>query len=299
MAYLICGLLGKTFETKKRILDILGRRKMTITGLSRELKLSKATVSQHIEELRLAGAVEKVDTEYFKKLKFYKTNPGYQISMPAKTIGVIVIICVFAAALYVTEISQHIVIIPSNSASMNNTVTSPVAQPNAFVVTPGPLSPQAMCIIEFYGINGTLSALNGFSAYTLNSSAGSVYDYVIGRGTTGELELLENVSHVLPLPQGYNRTRSHYYWLRYNQSLGSFVTGVNITFNPARYYAENSTIRANVTVSVNESAPYGTYWITFDGPCGGGTKPALLTVGSAPYNGVIQSGPVTIYSGMR
>lgn len=66
--------LSKIFETKKKILALLKENNMTITELSQQLGLSTQTVGQHIAELQEMGAIEKIDSEHFKKLKIYKVN---------------------------------------------------------------------------------------------------------------------------------------------------------------------------------------------------------------------------------
>jgi len=64
--------MSKTLETKKKILDLLRQKDMTISGLSAALGLSTATVSQHMEELSRTGAVERIENEHFRKLKYYR-----------------------------------------------------------------------------------------------------------------------------------------------------------------------------------------------------------------------------------
>ncbi len=64
--------MSRTLETKKKILDLLRDRDMTITGLSAALNLSTATVSQHMEELSRSGAIERVENAHFRKLKYYR-----------------------------------------------------------------------------------------------------------------------------------------------------------------------------------------------------------------------------------
>lgn len=65
--------MGKTLETKNRILKLLKEKKMTVTEISEALGLAKSTVSQHISELTDIGRVEQEDNSHFKKIKYYKT----------------------------------------------------------------------------------------------------------------------------------------------------------------------------------------------------------------------------------
>lgn len=64
--------MSRTLETKRKILTLLKEKEMTITGLSAALGLSNATVSQHLEDLSRTGAVERVENEHYRKLKYYR-----------------------------------------------------------------------------------------------------------------------------------------------------------------------------------------------------------------------------------
>lgn len=295
--------MGKTLETKKKILELLENRKMTITELSKELGLSKATVSQHIDELTRVHAVEKVDSEYFKKLKYYKTTNNYS-AMFAKAIGAIIVLGIVAYALYsyagITPYSN------AHNASSKTTLTTTPATTASYVnsssntiVTPGQISSAYTCIFLNYNMKGSIVGVNGLSAYSLNYTVGNatknVTDYVIGRGSSGSFRLDENITQTLSEPHGFNSTRTHYYLLRYNSSIASLhPTGVNITFIPEAFQAVNGSINTTAYVRIAANATYGTYWINFDGPCGGGIGPELLTVGSKPYNGTLRE-PVNIF----
>ena len=91
--------MGKTLETKNKILKLLKEKKMTVTEISEALGLAKSTVSQHISELIDMGMVELEYNGHFKRIKYYKaaerradgdkkdgkTN-GYAIGISAITI---------------------------------------------------------------------------------------------------------------------------------------------------------------------------------------------------------------------
>ena len=294
--------MSKTLETKKKILELLENRKMTITELSKELRLSKATISQHVDELTRINAVEKIDSEYYKKLKYYKTTPNHS-AMLSRAIGVIIIIGIIAyAIIFYSANTAH-----QNGPSAYNKTTLTTAQVTTaayfnassnVIATPGSLSTFVSCIFLSYGINGRIENASGFSAYTINYTVGNatrnVTDYVIGRNSSGRFLLTENITNVLKEPSNYNSTRSHYYMVRYNSSISGVYPGVKITFNPKTFYAANSTINVTAYVKIAANATYGTYWINLDGPCGGGIGPELLTIGSKPYDGTIKS-PVNIF----
>lgn len=79
--------MSKIWGTKKKILELLSKRKMTLTELSNSLKLSPSTVSQHIDELTLRGAIERVESEFAKKWKYYRLNPNFNTE--ALPVGVV------------------------------------------------------------------------------------------------------------------------------------------------------------------------------------------------------------------
>lgn len=68
--------MGKTFETKRHILESLAGHKRTLTDLSRELELSPSTVKQHLEELAMMGMVRFVDDIHLNRWKYYERVPS-------------------------------------------------------------------------------------------------------------------------------------------------------------------------------------------------------------------------------
>ena len=72
--------MSKTKETKEIILNKLKERKRTVTELSKELGLSKSTVSQHLSELENMGAVRGYGDEHFRSLKYYELIPQFDTS---------------------------------------------------------------------------------------------------------------------------------------------------------------------------------------------------------------------------
>ncbi len=71
--------MSGTWETKKKIIEILSKGNKTMSDISRMLNLAPSTVSQHIQELVDAGAVEQVPNEYIKKWKYYRLKPNVQV----------------------------------------------------------------------------------------------------------------------------------------------------------------------------------------------------------------------------
>ncbi len=115
--------MSKTWETKKRILDMLYQGDKTLTDISGELGLTLATVKQHLEELEAIGAVSKVENQHIRKWKYYRMNPNFNTSTmsvvqqqtpiqkyPRYFIGLIVVVTalvVFYAAISLN--GQHVV----------------------------------------------------------------------------------------------------------------------------------------------------------------------------------------------
>ncbi len=88
--------MGKAFETKNDILQRLTTKKRTVSELSRELGLSKATVSQHLKELTDAGRVVEEKNAHFKRTKYFRIREHDYSTM--KYAARYIIIAVIAAA---------------------------------------------------------------------------------------------------------------------------------------------------------------------------------------------------------
>jgi DNA-binding transcriptional ArsR family regulator len=70
--------MTKTWDTKKKILDMLLERRMTLTELSRHLNLAPSTVNQHIKELIGMDAIRQVDNPFIMKWKYYEANRAFK-----------------------------------------------------------------------------------------------------------------------------------------------------------------------------------------------------------------------------
>ena len=289
--------MSKTLETKKRIMNLLKKRQMTISELSRELGLSSATVSQHMDELQQIGAIEKVDNEHFKKLKYYKTRETQNMPIAAKyVIGVIVIV---VAALAITLYTPDLIKqgqVPQTTLPL----TSPQAASNAAtrinnstaVPTGGGTGTGAFeCPIEDYVLNGSVTEALGMRRYNLSYYNTTISDYVLAPGSSGTLNATEMITHLLNQGSSINNGREHTVTLYREQSnqptFNSTYTGINATITPATFNAtSNETLHVTVTIATNATAA-GTYWVAIEGPCGGSVTPVLVTIGNGPYNGTI------------
>jgi DNA-binding transcriptional ArsR family regulator len=70
--------MSKTGHTKNKILELIGSEdKVTLTYISERLKLNPSTVSQHLKELKVMGAVEEEKNIHIKKWKYYRINPNF------------------------------------------------------------------------------------------------------------------------------------------------------------------------------------------------------------------------------
>ena len=92
--------MSRTLETKKLLLEKLGRKKSTVTDLSRELGLAKSTVSQHLAELKRMGMVDEENDMFFRKVKYFRLSQektGAERRIVAGWQGYIVLAVVIAA----------------------------------------------------------------------------------------------------------------------------------------------------------------------------------------------------------
>ncbi len=66
--------MSKKLETKRRILEVIKDKNLTVPELSRKLDLSRSTIRQHINELGSVGALEQILDTYFRKHISYKAK---------------------------------------------------------------------------------------------------------------------------------------------------------------------------------------------------------------------------------
>ncbi|MDE1870777.1 MAG: DUF4382 domain-containing protein [Candidatus Micrarchaeota archaeon] len=73
--------MSKTGDTKKKIIEILGERNVTLTDISNRLGLAPSTISQHLQELTDSGTIRLVEDRP-RKWKYYeliRDNSRYEI----------------------------------------------------------------------------------------------------------------------------------------------------------------------------------------------------------------------------
>ncbi len=286
--------MSKMLETKNKILALLKSRQMTISELSRELKLSTATVSQHMDELQRMGSIERVENRHFKKLKYYRitehTSEARQQVMPMARylagVAVVIVVLAFMVAVYTPGLFKR-----SQSSPVTTTAPNSSAVPaiTSTASAPSPAGVQSLaCPMIAYTLNGSISGYTGADLYNISYNNGTVADYAIRAGSNATLNVTELVENVLNLNSSINYNRQHSMILfREGQGFNESHPGISMSITPATYNAvDNETLHATATLSVNASAS-GTYWLYIDGPCGGGVRPVLITIGSKPYNGTV------------
>ncbi|MDE1870827.1 MAG: winged helix-turn-helix transcriptional regulator [Candidatus Micrarchaeota archaeon] len=283
--------MSKTLETKRRILSLLKRKEMTISGISEILGLSTATISQHMDELVRAGAIERIENEHFRKLKYYR---AVQTANPMTSeyvkyvIGVVAVLAIISMVyLYRTD---------SLNGSAPGRGTTAIETNSSFTTTTGgaagtgaPVVSSAACPMMYYQLNGSIYNYSNMTLHYINSSGGAVSDYVMMNGSSGSLYGVEHLYRVLQ--QGNSTAvRDHYAYLvnvSGSGGMGSSAPGINVSVEPVNFsVVDNSTINVTIGIAANSTAG-GTYWLRVDGPCGGGVTPVLVTIGSRQYNGSI------------
>lgn len=274
--------MGKTLETKKKILKMLRERDQTISELSRSLNLSTATVSQHIGELQRMGAVEKVDNEHFKRLKYYRPREEVNMNVvkyvlcAVALLAIVSVLYIYAARMGSPGVAPGVAASKIyNSSSNASAVTIGIPQPAGLVDA---------CPMISYELNGSITGYSGFSLYYLNSSYGTVADFVIPEDSSGSINASEFVTSVLN--PNMTMSRQHYVVLtNAGQEYNASVQGITLNITPENYsIKENEELNLTVSIATNGTAS-GTYWLRIDGPCGGGVTAALITVGDKAYTG--------------
>ena len=185
-----------------------------IRGMPQELSLSTATVSQHMEELQKMGAVERVDNEHFKRLKYYKASQTPPVSM-AKYVIVILLVAAAIGGYAILSYGATGTSQPqrSNGSAPPSIITTTAPQANASTtpIQPGGAGAIA-CPMMTYSLNGTITGYHGFSLYYVNSSNGGIPDYVTG--SSGTFNVSERVTNVLNNnPAQFTTNRTHYAYL--------------------------------------------------------------------------------------
>ncbi len=179
--------MGKIFETKKKIIELIKSKPLTMTQLSEKLDLGPSTVNQHIKELLDIGAIRETDNPYSRKWKYYEYNKGFDKKLEdqgynmAKVRTFAVLAIVIAAAIGLIAILYY------NNGLPQNPVTTQPPSKAGFVVqlTDPPLVPP--------GTNALVISYSSIGVLYRNSSA---YEYFNASGSAN-LMSLTNFSQTL------------------------------------------------------------------------------------------------------
>jgi DNA-binding transcriptional ArsR family regulator len=187
--------MSKTGDTKTKILELLKKRKMTLTEISKELDLAPSTINQHIKELLDAKAIRLIPNPFVVKWKYYETTHEFggretekPIRVPSITmqptwrfVPIIIVIAAIIALILNTGIF-------SPSVIQAQAQLAPGAVPSGITVFSLSDAPTASSITS---VNITVSQLEAHSTTTGKW-------YVIFNGSkTFDLVKLRNTSQLL------------------------------------------------------------------------------------------------------
>ncbi len=186
--------MTKMLETKKMILSSLEERNKTMSELSSELGLANSTVSKHLKELEMMGAIR--DTGEGRKWKYYQKNRNFSFSEAGMRHGYISKLTVtVTAAVALIVIAVLILYSSASSVTLSNMAfQAGRTVPNGITVMAIEDAPQ------FYNI----TALNiTVTQAILHSTSGK--NYVINVSKEIDLVKLSNTSEIFgaaKLPYG-------------------------------------------------------------------------------------------------
>ena len=186
--------MTKMLETKKMILSSLEERNKTMSELSSELGLANSTVSKHLKELEMMGAIR--DTGEGRKWKYYQKNRDFSFSEVGIRHGYMSKLTVtVTAAVALVVIAALILYSSASSVALSNiTLQAGSTVPSGITVMAIEDAPQ------FYNI----TALNiTVTQAILHSESGK--NYIINVSKSIDLVKLSNTSEIFgaaKLPYG-------------------------------------------------------------------------------------------------
>jgi DNA-binding transcriptional ArsR family regulator len=164
--------MTKTWETKHKILKFMRNGKKMPSEICTELKLSPATVTQHLQELEAMGAIKRVENPFVKKWRYFETNPEFNAKMENKAritkpkityIAAIAILLVAAGAIALISAFQlHVA--GSAQVTVPVRLTDPPTVPNGT---------QAL-LINYSSVEVHLKGKNNITGWVKASGTGSV-----------------------------------------------------------------------------------------------------------------------------
>ncbi|MFP3215331.1 MAG: DUF4382 domain-containing protein [Candidatus Micrarchaeota archaeon] len=136
--------MSKFGETKKRILELLYERNMTLSEISERLNLAPSTIAQHLKELEEAGAIKKSDEQHSRKWIYYEINENKGIAISSSKIGkvsvgiAVFLLAIFGIAYLFASMPQNIVALnigPNSTISAGATIFSISDAPTFYNIT--------------------------------------------------------------------------------------------------------------------------------------------------------------------
>jgi DNA-binding transcriptional ArsR family regulator len=282
------------FSTKNRILDSLAKKPKTRKQLSEELKLSPATVSQHLEELIRMGLINKSNDVHSKRWMQYEVNVAayekYRGPMKEQDRRYMQVPFMAILAILVVMASSFVFFSLQNAQSRPNSGIPAAVANESGGFRPGSFPAGAgACPIIRIPVITNISSFAGFSMY--NTSG--YHDYVINRGSSGTLNFTLTSEGTAANSNLSGATLPVYNNFRFSHEADNSSTGVynattpglNVTLSRLEEnMSSNSTASFLMRINVSASAPYGTYWVSVD-ECDGISSVFLITIGNGPYAG--------------
>ncbi len=182
-------------ETKKRIIELLNQKSMTLSQISERLNLAPSTVAQHLQELEQSGAIKRSGEQHSKKWVYYELNRDQGVRFYSSNIGKASLVAAILV-LALVSISYALSIMPQNvptlSIGPNGTIG---AGATAFAISDDP---------SYYNI----TSLDIFvSKIEVHNELGKWYSINVNKGL--DLVELKNISQIIAaanLPYGtYNQ----------------------------------------------------------------------------------------------
>jgi DNA-binding transcriptional ArsR family regulator len=217
--------MTKQGSTKKRIVELLSKGRMTPGEISSRLDLSPSTVSQHLKELTDSGSIKEIENPHFRKSKYYEINKDFNTGISNKTSGFMVsrnmdqkkAIIYTVSALVVIALAYVVLSATSAAASIYSNIPVSITDP--------PTVP-----------NGTTALYINYSSVSLHLANQDNASGWVQSNSSGNLNLLSLVN------------------------LSQIVAGVklqdNSTINMARFSVRSAQITINGT-TYNVSVPNG------------------------------------------
>ncbi len=185
--------MGKTGDTKRKIIEMLEEKHETLTDISDKLGLAPSTVSQHLQELMDSGNIRLVEDRP-RKWKYYEINkrdyiqnrPGNEKWTYIKRVGIpmaaVALALLFVYAFYAgkgvvnTAVAQQVYLAPGASVPSGSTL---------FTVSDAP---------TFYNISALVVTVQNVSIHS--ESNGKWYTIPL-QANTFDLIQLKNISSIM------------------------------------------------------------------------------------------------------